>query len=87
VATPICSAAAPSKHEPVRLVVLYGALPNLKAAQRVAVGHRMVLRFAIRIHDRVTGDKPGTMRQRDRVHRKTRAHVRRDRVPDQLLAA
>ncbi len=39
------------------------------------------------MHDRVACDQPGTVRGGDRIDRKARAHMRSDRVSDQLLAA
>lgn len=47
----------------------------------------MILRSAVRVHDRVAGDEPGAVRGGDRVDDQACAHVRRDGVSDQLSAA
>jgi len=39
------------------------------------------------VHDRVAGDQAGAVRSGDRIDGQAGAHVRRDRVPDQFLAA
>jgi hypothetical protein len=52
----------------------------------ISIRLRMVLTSAIRVHDRVTSNEPGSVRGADRVYRETGAHVWRERVSDHLPA-
>lgn len=63
-----------------------GALPDLQALYRVPACGRVELRSTVRVHDRVARDQASAMRHGDRINGQARAHVRRDRVPNQLLA-
>lgn len=47
----------------------------------------MVLTTAVRVHDRIVGDQAAPVGYCNRFDGDARAHVRRDRVPDQFLAA
>ena len=77
------SAAAPSRQDPVRLVLC--RMPRRRSALRYTFAWYW-LTSTIRVHDRVTRNQPGPVRGTDRVYRETGAHMGRERVSDHLPA-